>query len=156
MHLARSHRTIWNMRKHRIEKLCKSQGADIRSPCDLCGSTSKDPKSHVVACPVIFQSILISLVSANVTMISVPLRCTYFLAFQTFCICFLLMRFWDMYSFALAVHVGHVHSCAYVCSCVRVQNIFMVAELRRAGLRHTCRPLGCGVAVAQACNFPSA
>ena len=30
-----------------------------------------------------------------------------------------------MYSFALAVHVGHVHSCAYVCSCVRVQNIFI-------------------------------
>ena len=65
MHLARSHRTVWNMRKHRIEKLCKSQGADIRSPCDLCGSTSKDPKSHVVACPVIFQPILFSLVSAN-------------------------------------------------------------------------------------------
>ena len=33
-----------------------------------------------------------------------------------------------MYSFALAVHVGHVHSCAYVCSCVRVQDIFKAKE----------------------------
>ena len=40
MHLARSHRTVSNMQ---IEKLCQSQVADIRSPCNLCGSTSKDP-----------------------------------------------------------------------------------------------------------------
>ncbi|CAE7853719.1 unnamed protein product, partial [Symbiodinium sp. KB8] len=30
-----------------------------------CAAPSKDPKSHVVACPVIFQSILLALVSSN-------------------------------------------------------------------------------------------
>ena len=61
MHLAKSHKAEWNPRKTRIELLCKSQQADIATPCSYCGSTSKEPKSHVVACPVIFQSIFIDL-----------------------------------------------------------------------------------------------
>ena len=59
MHLAKSHREIWNQHKRRIELICKTQQADITVPCSLCGSVSKDPRSHVVACPVIFQSILV-------------------------------------------------------------------------------------------------
>ena len=62
MHLAKSHKQVWNFHKHRVETLSKSQLADIQVPCQLCGSGSKDPKSHVVACPVIFQSILLALV----------------------------------------------------------------------------------------------
>ena len=61
MHLARTHKAEWNPHKTRIEMLCKSQQADITTPCSYCGSTSKEPKSHVVACPVIFQSIFIDL-----------------------------------------------------------------------------------------------
>ena len=60
-HLARTHKAEWNPHKTRIELLCKSQQADITTPCSYCGSTSKEPKSHVVACPVIFQSIFIDL-----------------------------------------------------------------------------------------------
>ena len=62
MHLARTHKVEWNPHKTRIEMLCKSQQADITTPCSYCGSTSKEPKSHVVACPVIFQSIFIDLI----------------------------------------------------------------------------------------------
>ena len=65
MHLAKSHKQVWNFHKHRVETLSKSQLADIQAPCQLCGSGSKDPKSHAVACPVIFQSILLALVSSN-------------------------------------------------------------------------------------------
>ena len=65
-------------------------------------------------------------------------------------ICFLMVRFWDMYSYALALHVSHVNSCTCVCSCVRVQNIFMVAEHWKARLRRTCRFVVCCVCVAQA------
>ena len=59
MHLAKTHKAVWNLRKDRVERICRSQQADITVPCSLCGSISKDPKSHVVACPVIFQSVLI-------------------------------------------------------------------------------------------------
>ena len=59
MHLAKTHKAVWNLHKDRIERICRSQQADITIPCSLCGSISKDPKSHVVACPVIFQSVLI-------------------------------------------------------------------------------------------------
>ena len=65
MHLAKSRSAVWGTHKHRVEKLSRSQVADIQVPCTLCGSVSKDPKSHVVARPVIFQSILISLVSSD-------------------------------------------------------------------------------------------
>ena len=56
---------VWSSRKHRVEKLCESQVADTQVPCTLRGSISKDPKSHVVASPVILKSILISLVSSD-------------------------------------------------------------------------------------------
>ena len=59
MHLARSHKDVWNPIKQRVESLCKTQTADITIPCNLCGSTSKEPRAHVVACPVIFESILL-------------------------------------------------------------------------------------------------
>ena len=67
MHLAKSHKAVWTQHKHRIETLCKTQLADITVPCDLCGSVSKDPKAHVVACPVLFQSLPISLVTQDGT-----------------------------------------------------------------------------------------
>ena len=67
MHLAKSHKAVWTQHKHRIETLCKTQLADITVPCGLCGSVSKDPKAHVVACPVLFQSLLISLVTTDGT-----------------------------------------------------------------------------------------
>ena len=67
MHLAKSHKAVWTQHKHRIETLCKTQLADITVPCGLCGSVSKDPKAHVVACPVLFQSLLISLVTQDGT-----------------------------------------------------------------------------------------
>ena len=35
MHLAKSHREVWNPRKSRIELICKTQEADI-IPCSLC------------------------------------------------------------------------------------------------------------------------
>ena len=60
-HLARTHKAEWNPHKTRIELLCAPQQADITTPCSYCGSTSKEPNSHVVACPVIFQSIFIDL-----------------------------------------------------------------------------------------------
>ena len=59
MHLAKSHRDIWNQHKERVERLCKSQLPLVHVPCRMCGSTSKEPKAHVIACPVIFQSILL-------------------------------------------------------------------------------------------------
>ena len=67
MHLAKSHKAVWTQHKHRIETPCKTQLADITVPCGLCGSVSKDPKAHVVACPVLFQSLLISLVTTDGT-----------------------------------------------------------------------------------------
>ena len=36
MHLAKSHREVWNLRKSRIELICKTQKADITVPCSLC------------------------------------------------------------------------------------------------------------------------
>ena len=63
MHLARTHKSVWVKHKDRVEKLCKTQQADITVPCKLCGSISKDPKAHVIACPVLFQSILISFIT---------------------------------------------------------------------------------------------
>ena len=67
MHIARTHKETWVPHTTRIELLCKSQQADIATPCSYCGSTSKEPKSHVIACPVIFQSILIDLLQHGST-----------------------------------------------------------------------------------------
>ena len=61
MHLARSHKEIWFKHRDRVERLCKSQRAIITSPCQLCGSVSKEPKAHVIACPVLFPSIFLHL-----------------------------------------------------------------------------------------------
>ena len=63
MHLARSHKDIWMQHRDRVERLCKSQLAMITVPCQLCGSISKEPKAHVTACPVLFQSIFLCLLA---------------------------------------------------------------------------------------------
>ena len=65
MHLARSHKEIWMKHRDRVERLCKSQLAMITVPCQLCGSVSKEPKAHVIACPVLFQSIFLHLLADN-------------------------------------------------------------------------------------------
>ena len=61
MHLAKTHPDTWRPRSTRVEMLCKTQTAAITSPCNLCGSTSKTPKAHVITCPVLCQSILLEL-----------------------------------------------------------------------------------------------